>query len=62
MANKPLRPGNRPSTSGQYERLHNGRPTGTEVTGVANKPLPPTPSKGDTYRLADRTKHKGSNP
>ncbi|MBA7503861.1 hypothetical protein ES706_02482 [subsurface metagenome] len=32
--------------------------TKREVTCVKDEPFPPTPEKGETYRLVDRTKHK----
>jgi hypothetical protein len=35
-----------------------GGNTGTDVTGVAGKPLPPTPKPGMGYVLVDKTKHK----
>lgn len=50
-----LKPGTPAPRSGQYR---NNR-TGTEVTGVRNKPLPPTPKPGQGYKLVDLTKHGG---
>ena len=56
---KIFKPGQKPKESGQYERVGpRGGRTGEEVTGVAGKPLPPTPAPGESYRLVDRTKHK----
>lgn len=51
---KALRPGTPAPVSGQYRNPS----TGTEVTGVARKPLPPTPRPGQGYVLVDRTKHR----
>lgn len=46
--------------SGQYALIGpRGGAKGTEVTSVKGKPLPPTPSAGQAYRLVDPTKHKG---
>jgi hypothetical protein len=56
---KPLKPGTPAPASGQYARLGpRGGDTGKEVTGVKGKPLPPTPNPGESYKLADRTRHK----
>ena len=47
MAKPEFRPGEKPDTSGQYEIVGpRGGGTGREVTGVADKPLPPTPGPG----------------
>jgi len=51
-----FKPGQKAPTSGQYK---NSR-TGTEVTVVKGEPLPPTPKPGQSYSLADKTKHKRS--
>ena len=51
---KTLKPGTPAPTSGQYANPK----TGTEVTGVKGKPLPPTPQPGQGYKLVDPTKHK----
>lgn len=51
---KTLKPGTPAPLSGQYKNLK----TGTEVTGVKDKPLPPTPGRGQGYKLVDKTKHK----
>ena len=64
MANRPktrgLRPGSRAPISGQYAvRGPRGGKTGREVTSTKGKPLPPA-DKGQTYDLADKTKHRGS--
>lgn len=60
MASKPeYKPGQRPDQSGQYGVVGpRGGRTGTEVTGVAGKPLPPTERPGMGYVLVDPTKHK----
>ncbi len=49
-----LKPGQPAPTSGQYRESG----TGTEITAVKGKPLPPTQKPGRTYRLVDRTRHK----
>lgn len=54
---KNYRPGQIVPTSGQAERYHNGRPTKKEVTVTKGEPFPPTPQKGDTYKIVDKTKH-----
>jgi hypothetical protein len=51
-----LKPGTPAPTSGQYRNPS----TGTEVTGVRGKPLPPTPEPRQGYVLVDPTKHKPS--
>jgi len=51
---KTLKPGTPAPVSGQYKNPK----TGNEITGVKNKPLPPTPSPGQGYVLVDRTKHQ----
>ena len=44
MTKPQYKPGEKPSQSGQYAVVGpRGGSTGTEVTGVADKPLPPTP-------------------
>ena len=56
---KNLKPGHTVPRSGQYEVVGpRGGHTGEEITGVKGKTLPPTPEPGQSYRLADRTKHK----
>jgi hypothetical protein len=54
MGKKKFPPGTPAPTSGQYKNTS----TGNEVTGVKQKPLPPTPSPGQKYELVDATKHK----
>jgi hypothetical protein len=53
-----FKPGEKAPASGQYERIGpRGAPTGKEVTVVKGEPLPPTPKKGEEYKIVDRTKH-----
>lgn len=54
MSKKTFRPGETAPTSGQYEN----RTTHREVTVTRGEPLPPTPRKGQGYKLADPTRHK----
>lgn len=49
-----FKPGSPAPISGQYKNPS----TGTEVTAVEGKPLPPTPKPGEHYVLVDPTKHK----
>ncbi len=59
MAKPEFRPGEKPDTSGQFAVVGpRGGATGVEVTGVAGKPLPPTPEPGMGYNLVDPTAHK----
>jgi len=52
------KPGQKAGTSGQYEITGpRGGGTGKERTVTKGEPLPPTPQKGQKYRLADKTKH-----
>jgi len=48
--------GQKAPVSGQYKN----NKTGTEVTAVKGKPLPPTSKPNQNYSLADKTKHKGN--
>lgn len=58
--NNKLTPGDKTPKSGQYQVVGpRGGNTGREVTGVAGKPLPPTPKPNMTFKLVDPTKHKG---
>ena len=54
MTKKTFKPGEKAPDSGQYQNTR----TKNEVTVTRGEPLPPTPKKGDKYRLADKTKHK----
>ena len=57
---KTQKPGQIAPASGQYAVIGpRGGKTGTEVTVVQGKPLPPTPKPGQTFVLVDKTKHKG---
>jgi hypothetical protein len=54
------KPGQIAPTSGQYKVVGpKGGDTGTEVTVVKGKPLPPTTKPGQGFILVDKTKHKG---
>jgi hypothetical protein len=56
MADK--KPGQKAIRSGQYEIVgQRGGRTGKERTVTKGEPLPPTPQKGQKYRLVDPTKH-----
>ncbi|NOI60906.1 hypothetical protein [Vibrio coralliilyticus] len=53
------KPGEKAEKSGQYEIVGpRGGKTGEERTVVKGEPLPPTPKKGQKYKLVDKTKHK----
>lgn len=52
-----LKPGQTAPASGQYQKVGPRGGRGPEVTSVKGEPLPPTPTKGTTYTLVDRTKH-----
>lgn len=55
---EPLKPGDTSPASAQYEIVGpRGGRTGEERTVPKGRPLPPTPQKGQTYRIADRTKN-----
>lgn len=54
MATKTYTPGQPAPVSGQYKNTA----TDTEVTATKGEPLPPTPQKGQSYKLVDPTKHK----
>lgn len=59
MSNNRLKPGQKASRSGQYEITGpRGGKTGEERTVVRGEPLPPTPEKGQQYKLVDPTKHR----
>ena len=53
-----LRPGTKAPASGQYRQIGPRGGKGKEVTAVKGAPLPPTPTKGGSYRITDRTKNK----
>lgn len=50
-------PGTKAPTSGQYQIVGPRGGKGPERTVTRGEPLPPTPSKGSSYRLVDPTKH-----
>lgn len=53
-----LKPGQKTPVSGQYPFVGpRGGKTGSEVTSVEGRPLPPTPKPGQTYGKPDATKH-----
>ena len=54
MPEKTFTPGEKAPVSGQYQNST----TKTEVTVVKGEPLPPTPGKGQEYKLVDPTRHK----
>lgn len=55
---KKLTPGTPAPASAQYEIVGpRGGRTGEERTVVRGEPLPPTPEKNQTYRIADRTRN-----
>lgn len=59
-SSKVQKSGQTAKVSGQYQIVGpRGSKTGTEVTVVAGKPLPPTPKSGQGFVLVDKTKHKG---
>jgi len=54
-----LRPGQPAPKSGQYaETGPRGGETGSEITSIEGKRLPPTSEPGNRYVLVDPTKHK----
>lgn len=55
---KGLRPGTKAPSSGQYQQIGPRGGKGNEITAVKGEPLPPSPSKGMTYKIVDRTKNK----
>jgi hypothetical protein len=55
---KTFKPGETAPRSGQYEIIGpRGGNTGKERTVTKSEPLPPTPQKGQKYKLVDPTKH-----
>jgi hypothetical protein len=56
---KSFRPGETVPESGLYEIMGpRGGDTGKEVTAVKGKTFPPQPRPGETYKLAERARHK----
>ncbi len=58
MSRKGLTPGTPAPKSGQYQRIGPRGGQDIEVTVVRGEPLPPTPTKGMTFKLVDPTKNK----
>jgi hypothetical protein len=58
MSKPTLKPGTRAPASGQYKQVGPRGAVKREVTVVKREPLPPTPGKGMSYKLTDRTKNK----
>ena len=58
MTGKTMKPGETAPKSGQYQQIGPRGGNGKEVTVTRGEPLPPTPSKGTTYRMVDPTKNK----
>ena len=54
MSAKQYRPGQTAPRSGQYRNTT----TKTEVTVTRGEPFPPTPGRGQSYTMADPTRHK----
>jgi len=55
---KTYKPGEKAPFSAQYGIIGpRGGDTGKERTVVKNEPLPPTPQKGQHYKINDKTKH-----
>jgi hypothetical protein len=60
---KTYKPGETVPVSAQYEIVGpRGGGTGQERTGVRGKTLPPTPEKGQQYKVVDPTKNKSGKP
>lgn len=55
---KTYKPGEKAPRSGQYQIIGPRGGRGPERTVTKGEPMPPTPSKGGSYRLLDPTKHK----
>jgi hypothetical protein len=59
MSKTKYRPGQKAPASGQYEIIGpKGGHTSNERTVTRGEPLPPTPRKGQTYIIVDKTKHR----
>lgn len=58
MSDNVQKPGETAGRSGQYEIVGpRGGHTGEERTVVRGNPLPPTPQRGQGYRLVDPTRN-----
>lgn len=56
---KSFKPGERVPQSGLYEIIGpRGGDTKKEITAVKGKTFPPQPRSGETYKLAERARHK----
>jgi hypothetical protein len=55
-----FKPGEKPLNSAQYEERgpRGGKVNNLEITGIQNKPLPPTSKPGNVWMEKDRTVHK----
>lgn len=53
-----LKSGQAVPISGIYQEIGPRGGMGTQVTSVKGEPLPPTASKGGTYKLVTPAKHK----
>lgn len=53
-----MKPGEKAPASGQYTQIGPRGGKGREVTVVKGEPLPPTTSKGSTYKLTDASRNK----
>lgn len=53
-----LVPGEECPVSGQYQVVKPNRTRGNEVTVSKGETMPPSPLKGSTYELVDRTNHE----
>lgn len=54
---KSFKPGEKAPNSGQYQIIGPRGGKGPERTVTKGEPLPPTPQKGSSYELVDKTKH-----
>jgi hypothetical protein len=53
-----LKPGTAAPVSAQYQQVGPRGGSGKEVTVPKGHVLPPTPTRGTTYKVVDRTKNK----
>lgn len=58
MPTRPLKPGQTAPASGQYQQIGPRGGGGKEVTVTKGEPMPPTPTKGGSYRMVDPTNNK----
>jgi hypothetical protein len=58
MPKKQYSSGEKAPTSGQYQIIGPKGGKGPERTVTKDEPLPPTPTKGSSYVLVDKTKTK----